>query len=359
MVIWLMNLAGLFIKLDDKHRVCLTFLCKRIVKCFTRNFQSTDSAIFYLLWNSQNMPQRDFLYFQKLKEHLAIKLREKHPEVDPDISVWKGREIQLFQQDLEQRVNGRISEKWFYTHLKSGSKTLPRIDILDLLCKYEGHENWQSFKNKNKPSKTENIQRKWFLLMLPIVLFGVYILIHTFKPREYSVTIVDAYTNKSIDQNKVILTQLYQDQSPLKIEPNENEIYYLHPKRPLISFTVSAPYYYADTIHRKTRGLPDHEVIRLFPNDYALMLHYFSNSDTDDWNHRRAQLSEIISDDARIFQLDNEGKIALEMYTKHSFINKLTIPSNALRNIEILDIRFEGEKISQLRFLQKKGGKNE
>lgn len=305
------------------------------------------------------MPQRDFLYFQKLKEQLVIKLRERHPEVDSDISLWRGRDIQLFQQDLEQYVNGRISEKWFYTHLKSESEKLPRIDILDLLSRYTDYENWQSFKNENKLSKIENAKQKWFLFLLPMVLLGAYVLVNALKPGEYSVSIVDAYTNNSINQNEVVLTQFYKDQSPLIIKPNEKGIYFLHPKRPIISYTINAPYYYTDTIHRKTRDLPDHEVIRLFPNDYALMLHFFSTSDTDDWNQRRIQLSEIISDDAMIFQLDEEGQIALEIYTKRSFINKLTIPSNALRNIEILDIVFEGEKISHLRFLQKKGGKNE
>ena len=68
------------------------------------------------------------------------------------------------------------------------------------------------------------------------------------------------------------------------------------------------------------------------------MLHYFSNTDTEDWTQRRIQLSEIISDNAKIFQLDKEGQIALEMYSKHSFINKLTIPSKSLKNIEIIDL---------------------
>ena len=305
------------------------------------------------------MPQRDFLYFHKLKEHLAIRLRERHPEVGADISAWKGREIQFFQQDLEQRVNGRISEKWFYNHLKSDTDKLPRIDILDLLCRYLGYDNWHNFKHVNKPAKLENTRRRWYLLLLPIVLIVAYILIFAIKPRQYSVSVVDAYTSKPIELSEVLLSQIYEDQSPRVIQPDENGCYFLHPGRQLISFTISAKYYYSDTIHRKTKDLSEHELIRLFPNDHALMLHYFSTSDSDDWNQRRAQLSEIISDDARIFQLDSEGKIALELYTKHSFINKLTIPSNALRNIEIIDIRFDGERISHLRFLQKKGGKNE
>ena len=97
--------------------------------------------------------------------------------------------------------------------------------------------------------------------------------------------------------------------------------------------------------------------MRLFPNDYAMMLDYLSNTEANDWEARRAQLSGIIADNARIFQVTEDGQLVMEMYTKHSFINKLTIPSKSLRNIEIFDIKFEGEKISQLRFMQKKGGK--
>ena len=36
----------------------------------------------------------------------------------------------------EDIVNGRISEKWFYTHIKSNSGKLPRIDMLNILSEY-------------------------------------------------------------------------------------------------------------------------------------------------------------------------------------------------------------------------------
>ncbi len=305
------------------------------------------------------MPQSDFLYFSKLKEHLVRKVQEHYPHIDSDISQWKGKEISFFQQDLEERVSGRISEKWFYTHLKSDTDKLPRIDILDLLSQYSGFADWLDFKNNNQIKQSKSLTGLWqgIIIIFIIALGLIYLLIS--RSGDYKVTIVDAYTNKPIDPNKITLTQYFNDQSPKVIKINEEGEYVLRPQNSEISISVNAPYYHPDTIRRKVNSFSHTETIGLFPNDYALMLHYFSNTDTEDWTQRRIQLSEIVSDNAKIFQLDKEGQMVLEMYSKHSFINKLTIPSTSLRNIEIVDIRFEGDKISQLRFIQQKGGIDE
>ncbi len=287
------------------------------------------------------------------------KVQERHPHIDSDISQWKGKEISFFQQDLEERVSGRISEKWFYTHLKSETDKLPRIDILDLLSQYSGFEDWLDFKNRNQIRQSKSHKSLWLVIIaIFIITLGLIYLLFS-RSGDYTVTIVDAYTNKPIDPNKITLTQYFNDQSPKVIRINEDGDFVLRPQNSEISISVIAPYYHPDTIYRKVNRFNHAETIRLFPNDYALMLHYFSNTDTEDWTQRRIQLSEIISDNAKIFQLDKEGQMALEMYSKQSFINKLTIPSTSLRNIEIVDIRFERDKISQLRFIQQKGGIDE
>jgi hypothetical protein len=89
------------------------------------------------------------------------------------------------------------------------------------------------------------------------------------------------------------------------------------------------------------------------------MLHYFSTTDSENWTQHRTQLSEIIADDALILQVSSTGEIPLEMYNKQLFINKLTIPTKGLRNIEIIDMHFKNNEISYVRFIQKEGDNDE
>jgi hypothetical protein len=44
----------------------------------------------------------------------------------------------------------------------------------------------------------------------------------------------------------------------------------------------------------------------------------------------------------------------MEIYNKWEFINKITMPSAGLKNLEIIETTFEGEQISALWFRQMK-----
>jgi len=46
--------------------------------------------------------------------------------------------------------------------------------------------------------------------------------------------------------------------------------------------------------------------------------------------------------------------VGMELYTKWEFINKLTMPANSLKHIEILDTRYIDDRIIMLRFRQKR-----
>jgi hypothetical protein len=331
-------------------------LCKRFVKHFTEKSLMEFDQFFYLLENSDTMAEKDFLHFKKLKQDLVKKIKTQYPDVSDDISDWKGKEIHFFQQDLEKNAKGRISEKWFYTHFKGESSKLPRIDILDLLSKYLGYAEWSDYCSSNKVKRTGLGKIIGIAFLVFLVLISSFLL---FKNRVYSITIVDAYTNKLVDSDKLLVIQLFGDESPQRVNSEKDGSYTFLGRNSEIKFAITAPYYNTDTVFRKLKYMNGHEVIRLFPNDYALMIHYLSNSKSDDWLARRDQLSGIIANNAKIFQVSESGQSIMEIFTKQSFINKLTIPSKGLQNIEILYLGFEGEQISHLRFMQKKGGTNE
>lgn len=121
---------------------------------------------------------------------------------------------------------------------------------------------------------------------------------------------------------------------------------------------VTSPYYRDDTITRILKKFNQHEMIGLQANDYALMLKYFSEMNVADWQKRRQKLDEMFTDDAMICQvMDDKRGTGMELYSKWEFIDKMTMPSNSLKNIEILNTKYTGEKIAVLRFRTTNGTK--
>ncbi len=99
----------------------------------------------------------DRKYLDLLKREISVTLRKNYPAIPTSMADWKGTEITYFQDDLREQQNQSISEKWFYTHMKSNHENLPRIDILNILSQYVGYLDWSDFKyNKNEPSQVSD-----------------------------------------------------------------------------------------------------------------------------------------------------------------------------------------------------------
>ena len=64
------------------------------------------------------MRESDYQYFILLKAAIEATYREAHPHSKKKLIEFKGQDIVDFQEDLASKTNGRISEKWFYTHIK-------------------------------------------------------------------------------------------------------------------------------------------------------------------------------------------------------------------------------------------------
>ena len=126
------------------------------------------------------MQPEDNILFSLLKKEVAETLLKSFPGMNPEISEWKGQDITDFQEDLLIKVNGQLSEKWFYTHMKTPNLSLPRIDVLNMLSQYAGYKNWNDFRYKNQEQiasgrgmeKTNNM-----LIRIPLMFITVMILI--------------------------------------------------------------------------------------------------------------------------------------------------------------------------------------
>ena len=307
-------------------------------------------------------------YFYLLKGELLSKYREEYPSWTGAIHDFKTREIANFQNMLERTVGSRISEKWFYTHIKPlENEKLPRIDTLDMLSAFIGYENWEAFVERAYEKRKQTVEQeaiqvlteksvkpasKKMFVLVGVIIAMVLLLGFLFlqKTNVYTVCFVDGDVGKAIE-GAIEVTVFKEGESPVIRNTDEQGCIHFDESGDMIRFSVIAPYYKRDTIVRSLLHAEKSEVIKLRKDDFALMIHLFSTNNLKDWEKRRKQLDKMISDEAVIFQI-NEENLGLEMYNKSEFINKLTMPINSLKNIRIVDTKYKRKKIVEMRFVQ-------
>ena len=303
------------------------------------------------------MENSESKYFEILKAQIVKIMQQSYPGIPDSISNWKGQNIVDFQAELRFKQSEHISEKWFYNHMKSTNSKLPRIDILNFLSKYVGCKNWDEFKIKNSDANSlipvDKSNRVFFLV--PIILFVVlglfYLGFKSMYTQEYTFCFYDNDTKKPVINSIVEISILSDKESPVNYLCNVDGCFTIKTNKRIIKFIVETPYYHTDTIVRTLNKFNRTENVKLKIDDYAVMIQYFSNSNVDDWLKRRENLNLMFSDSVKIFQV-LEGTIGMEIYNKWEFINKLTLPASSLRDIEIIDAKYKGEKITRLRFKQ-------
>ncbi|MCO5263218.1 MAG: hypothetical protein M9901_10110 [Lentimicrobium sp.] len=306
------------------------------------------------------MNDRDLQTFGILKQKIVERMLQSYPGINPSISEWKGQEIVDFQEELLQKVNARISEKWFYMHMKAANGGLPRIDILNILSRYAGYANWDDFRFKHAANSTRLHSLKhtnryfYFVPVAALILSGLFFLLFKLlNTKEYRFTFYDADTGNAITNSLIKVSMLRDNESPVSYLCGPYGSFDVKTGRASLRFVVEAPCYHTDTIIRLLDKFNPRESVTLRPDNYALMIQYFSASRVTDWQKRRDQLNRIISDNAMIYQVYGKETLGVELYNKGEFINKLTLPSASLQGIEIFDTRYEAGKISLIRFRQK------
>ncbi len=286
-------------------------------------------------------------------------MKRSYPGMNPVISDWKGQEITDFQEELLMKVNGRLSEKWFYTHIKTSASSLPRIDVLNMLCKYAGYSNWDDFRFKNSaPAALSEKLRKtnsifiWVPLLVLTAMFLLFIMYSKMvNTQNYRFTFIDAETGDTIKNTKIQVDLLLKDESPVSYTSDKDGHFGLRTNQSKIRMLIQSPYYQTDTVDRILKKFNRDEQIRLHADAYALMIHYFSKTDNKSWQKRRDQLDKMFSDEAIIYQVpDQKEGTGMELYNKWEFIDKITMPVSSLRKIEILDSRYKKGQIVILRF---------
>lgn len=348
----------------------------------------------------------NLLHFEQLKSEIEQKHLLHHTPTSEKISEWKGIDIMYFQEDLRKKTKASISEKSFYNYFKTNPvKKLPRIDILNILSQYVDYASWSDFKKnhyyvdevlknfennsnsevetpilyeekegekptrkhilqksntdnqintENSPSK-KTIQKNrkfntwWaFILMVLMGLIGVLIFKDDLFSKEFTYTFTDADRNSKI--NDVLSVKiLKQNESPLtfKVKPNSPFVYATKSKT--LEMVVSSPFYKTDTIYRNLETANSNENIELKPNDYAIMLYYYSKS-IENLKLKRKQLDKLISDNALIYQVYGNAMYGVETLDKSRYINLVTTPTTSLKTLEVIDTQLKNNRIVLIKF---------
>ncbi len=252
---------------------------------------------------------------------------------------------------MQKQVKASISEKSFYSYFKNATEKLPRVDILNILSQYCGYTHWNDFKNNHSASphlkRTTQIPR-WFWVV--IIGFGLLTTVYFMIPikNTFSFCFIDQDRNQPITRIPVDIIILNNRESPFYTKSDSLGCFIWKTKDDYIHFVVQSPYHKTDTIYRIAPS-ETQEHLKIQTDDYALMLHYYANGKVEDWKNRRNELSQMIADDATIFQVLPHG-LGIEIYTKNEFINKLTTPTQSLKNIEIIESRRLNRQIVKLKF---------
>lgn len=292
------------------------------------------------------MNNEDQHLFNHLKKAIEATFLENNSSNSP-IEEWKGEEITAFQNDLFAKVKGKVSEKWFYTYIKNEPKKLPRIDVLNLLSTYLDYKNWNAFKAENQLNETKKktISKLWLLAFTPLLL-----LLFTIDSRNtFEFCFIDAIKNENITSIPLDIKILQDNESPMHYKTDSLGCFLYKTKNDIIKFVVQSPYHKTDTIVRNINSNYN-QIVKVKPDDYALMLHYYANGNIKDWKSHIEKLKLLIANDAKIYRFF-KNNMDIELYSKSEFIRLLTIPTKSLKKIEILDKSIENGKIETLKFI--------
>jgi len=303
--------------------------------------------------------------FYLLKQKILVKYREQYPYYMGDIHGFGNKEIAQLLDLIETESNERVSEKWVYTHLKPiENSKLPRKDMLDIFSRWVGYSDWDEFVFVNndapKPAdhpepeiaiKTSNNKKAMAMgAGLMAVVLSVLISFTSQGKNEVTVCFKDRYTQKNIATDKLSL-YLIESGGRKKLNLKEN-CSVVKSKDTQVMLVVESPYYKSDTLEISMEKEDTALEFDLQPDDYAMMLRAYMNSDLDDWNKRKKQLQDIVSDDAVIQEIMFD-EIGVEFLNKEEFINKVTTPSSTVKQMEIVAIEYEDGKIISLKYMQK------
>ena len=206
--------------------------------------------------------------------------------------------------------------------------------------------------NRSNSKSTISLVKKYLWLSISAIL-AILVGLLGFKDELFSkkfyYSFIDADRNSKINAELQVQI-LKENESPILYVAKPNEPFVYTTKSKTLKMVVSSPYYKTDTIQRNLENAPEAENIELKPNDYAIMLFYYSKS-IKDLKKKRVTLNYLISDNALIYQVFDNQFYGVETMDKQRYINLVTLPSTSLEKLEVIDTQInKAGKIIMIKF---------
>ena len=292
-------------------------------------------------------------WYEFKKNHLfADEILQESDELD-------ALEIETLEQEV---ANSNVLEENFGTSKISSQNTLKSSELQkENSVLQNSNTNNQTVKEidsdlniskiSNKAS-TFSLVKKYIWLGISGIL-AILVGLLGFKDelfsKKFTYSFIDADRNSKINAELQVQI-LKENESPILYVAKPNEPFVYTTKSKMLTMVVSSPYYRTDTIQRNLEAAPEKENIELKPNDYAIMLFYYSKS-IKDLKKKRVSLNYLISDNALIYQVFDNKFYGVETMDKQRYINLVTLPSTSLENLDVIDTQTDKSgKIVMIKF---------
>ncbi len=275
--------------------------------------------------------------FEEDQEHLEAELQK---------ALHESELIHDDPQIAPQKVNiGEITPE------KIAENSDLQISATDIQLNKEKDSTFETYDTSEQKSTYSLVKKYLWLGISGILAISVGLL--GFKDelfsKKYYYSFIDADRNSRINAELQVQI-LKENESPILYTAKPNEAFVYTTKSKNLTMVVSSPYYRTDTIHRNLESAPEAENIELKPNDYAIMLFYYSKS-IKDLKRKRETLNYLISDNALIYQVYDNEMYGVETMDKQRYINLVTLPSTSLENLEVIDTKNDkANKIIMIKF---------
>ena len=245
-------------------------------------------------------------------------------------------------------ISPKTEEKAFETTTVNSDLQISATDNQTIK---QSNENLSTYDTSEQKS-TFSLVKKYLWLGISGVL-AVIVGLLGFKDELFSkkfyYSFIDADRNSKINAELQVQI-LKENESPILYVAKPNEPFVYTTKSKNLTMVVSSPYYRTDTIQRNLETAPEAENIELKPNDYAIMLFYYSKS-IKDLKKKRESLNYLISDNALIYQVYDNETYGVETMDKQRYINLVTLPSTSLENLEVIETKNDlSGKINMIKF---------
>jgi len=294
----------------------------------------------------------DIEVFAELKKEVLLNYQKHYPYFSGNWKNFSSKDISQLIDLIEKQQKNTVSEKWIYTHLKPESnEKLPRKDMLDIFSRFSGYSGWDEFHSKIRNSTIESSKvgtpkiysKNWIFIISAFLILGLGLFFWLRKSEKKEISITNAYSGKEIPKDEI---KVYDVTDSIKKNLTVEEKLTIQTEKDSLKIVIESPFYQSKTVNISADKSKTE--IQLQPNDNAMAIKAFLSADIKDWETRKKQLNNMLSENTEvILMLKND--LGSEYFNKEDFIKQILIPTNRLKKWKIVEIKNEEEKINFIR----------